>query len=84
MLEVVLSAGLDGLVDGGEIFVAATTAARASPSLLGNGVSRIGMQGIDTALRGTTNLFWATGTLAQRSRCSLPIGDESSTVLIVH
>ena len=85
LLELVLVVGLDGLDDGGESFAAATTAATASDSASARTLerttwlpfaadtSRIGIHGIETALRGTTSLFWATGTLAQRRRC-LPFG----------
>jgi len=55
--------GLLGLVDGGLRRLGMTGRLLLRLSLL----SRIGMQGRETALRGTTTLFWATGTLAHRS-----------------
>ena len=58
-------AGLVGLDVGGESL--ATNAA---------GRSAIGIQGIDTALRGTDILVSAVGTLAQRKR--LPFGVNKS------
>lgn len=61
LLESVLLVGLLGLEDGG----LGGTATRSAPrsSLL----SLIGIQGNETALRGTTTLFCATGTLAHLS-----------------
>lgn len=63
LLELELVVGLLGLLDGGLSGFGMTGRLLLRLSLL----SRIGMQGKDTALRGTTTLFCATGTLAHLS-----------------
>jgi len=67
LLELELGVGLLGLVDGGLKRFGMTGRLLLKLSLL----SRIGMHGRETALRGTTTLFWATGTLAHRSLFTL-------------
>lgn len=77
LLELELGVGLLGLVDGGLRRSGMTGTLLLRLSLL----SRIGMQGRETALRGTTTLFWATGTLAQRSLRTF--GDDATAALDV-
>lgn len=81
LLELELGVGLLGLVDGGLKGFGMTGRLLLRLSLL----SRIGMHGRETALRGTTILFWATGTLAHRNLFTFsggaPILDVSDGVV---
>lgn len=70
LLELELVVGLLGLLDGGLSGFGMTGRLLLRLSLL----SRIGMQGNETALRGTTTLFCATGTLAHLSLFTLGAG----------
>lgn len=70
LLELELIVGLLGLLDGGLRGFGMTGRLLLRLSLL----SRMGMQGNDTALRGTTTLFCATGTLAHLSLFTLGAG----------